>query len=274
MKYLTLLFLLLLIQPAFAHHSIGQFFGDYEGTFVLYDMSEDTMHIYNPERAFARFAPYSTFKIANTAIALETGVVTDADFVIPYNENRYPYVDSLERFYTPDIWQGDHSLRTAIQYSVVWYYREVAQLIGQDNMSDYLARFDYGNQDISGWLGETPMSGGNPFWLGGSLEINAVEQVQFLHALYTERLGLSESTTATVLDVTTLYQENDYRLYGKTGTRASDLALAWFVGIIEQGDDTFIFAFNVDAAPEIRTRLLRDILIHEGLLPNDSGLFQ
>ena len=34
--------------------------------------------------------------------------------------------------------------------SVVWYYREVARRVGLPRMKDYVTRFGYGNQDLSG----------------------------------------------------------------------------------------------------------------------------
>src|SRR5688572_19794847 len=47
------------------------------GTFVLYDPAADRIITVNAKRAERRFIPASTFKIANSLIALETGVVKD-----------------------------------------------------------------------------------------------------------------------------------------------------------------------------------------------------
>src|SRR5262245_30780325 len=47
------------------------------GTFVLHDVAANHLTAINAERAQTRLVPASTFKIANSIIALETGVVKD-----------------------------------------------------------------------------------------------------------------------------------------------------------------------------------------------------
>lgn len=271
-KLMICILLLLLSLPTLAQDEFAEYFGFFEGTFVIYDINRDMMQVYNPQRAAERFAPFSTYKVFHTAIALETGTADSADFVIEYDSSRYPYDSSLSLFYTPEQYTADHTLRSAVELSIVWYFREMAALIGEEDMQTYVTQFEYGNQDISAWLGDS--SGSAPFWLGGSLEISAIEQVLVLNNLYQGNLGLSDSTTETTLDIITLYETEDYRLYGKTGTRAGDLALAWFIGIIEQGEERYVFAFNVEANPAVRSQVLRAILVGEGYMPERSPLFQ
>src|SRR5215216_375838 len=45
------------------------------GTFALYDGQKDALTLVEPRRAAMRYVPASTFKIANSVIALETGAV-------------------------------------------------------------------------------------------------------------------------------------------------------------------------------------------------------
>src|SRR5262249_43497595 len=61
------------------------------GTFALYDPAADRLTLVNPARAQTRLVPASTFKIANTIIALETGVVKDENEVIPYGGKPQPF---------------------------------------------------------------------------------------------------------------------------------------------------------------------------------------
>ena len=61
------------------------------------------------------------------------------------------------------------------EVKVVWYFQEVARDVGEQDMATWLARLDYGNQDIS--------SGIDRFWLGASLEINAYQQMEMVKAL-------------------------------------------------------------------------------------------
>src|SRR3712207_3142317 len=60
------------------------------GAFVLYDLKRDSYLRYNEARCRERFSPYSTFKIPNSLIGLDTGVITDAEFVIRWDEKKYP----------------------------------------------------------------------------------------------------------------------------------------------------------------------------------------
>lgn len=56
------------------------------------------------------FVPASTFKIPNTLILLEEGLITDLSDVIAW--------DGIEREYAP--WNKDQTLQTAFQQSCVW----------------------------------------------------------------------------------------------------------------------------------------------------------
>lgn len=273
-KWIVFLLLLIMPQATMAEDDLVDIFGEYDGTFVIYDVNRDVMQVYNPQRANQRFSPFSTFKVPHAAIALESGIADSDSFTIEYNAERYPFYDGMERFFTESLWGRDHNLQTAVQFSIVWYFREMAALIGSETMQSYVSRFNYGNESIDSWLGETQVTDDRPFWLGGSLEISAIEQVLFLSAFYQGELGLSESTTDTVLDIITQYETEDYHFYGKTGTRAGDLGLAWFIGIIEQGEDVYIFAFNVEGSPAVRTQMLRAILVGQGYMPENSPLFQ
>src|SRR5262245_49635082 len=85
--------------------------------------------IENAPRARRRFAPCSTFKIPNSLIALETGEASDAAFPLAYDPKR-----------DGEQWGArarDHDLRSALRYSVVWYYQELARRIGAARMQDY-----------------------------------------------------------------------------------------------------------------------------------------
>jgi beta-lactamase class D len=169
--------LLLLCLPL--AHTIAQdlrpYFKNVEGCFVLYDLKNDRYLRYNEQRCRRRFSPFSTFKIPNSLIGLETGVIKDAEFVIPWDRVKYPPQENwnVEPF---SHWGQDHTLRTAIKYSVVWYYRELATRVGPARMKDNLEKLRYGNRDISGGI--------DRFWLNSSLRVSPDEEVEFLKALY------------------------------------------------------------------------------------------
>ena len=124
---------------------LSKYFQNNEGAFVLYDLKNDRYLRYNERRCRERFSPFSTFKIPNSLIGLETGVIKDAEFVIPWDSQKYPAQNSL----MPE-WNRDQTLRSAIKYSVVWYYRELAKSVGEPRMKEWVTRLGYGNQDTSG----------------------------------------------------------------------------------------------------------------------------
>ncbi len=104
------------------------------GTFALYDV--DHLTLINAERAQTRLVPASTFKIANTIIALETGVVKDENEIIPYGGRPQPF----------KTWEKDMSMREAIALSAVPIYQELARRIGLERYREWLARLDFGNR--------------------------------------------------------------------------------------------------------------------------------
>ena len=227
-------------------------FNGYDGTLLIYHVEEDSVYVVNPRRATERFPPYSTFKVFNALVALETGAMPDADRLIPYDAALYPLTDIPD---TPpfDHWRQSHNLRSAMQYSVVWFYTEVAKRIGQAQMQHYLDAMPYGNADASAWL--TPRQ----FWLGAGLTISAWEQMDFLRRLLDDDLPFAPETMATVREIIILEETSTYTLSGKTGTQMAG-GLAWFIGYLQTETDTFIIVLNVDNGPEVRNQLVEQIV--------------
>jgi len=251
-------------EPA-ARPDLAAYFKEFPaGAFVLYDLKKNRYLRYNEARCRERFTPFSTFKIANSLIGLETGVISDAEFVIKWDAQKYPPHDQdAPPFNT---WWQDQTLRTAIRRSVVWYYRELALRVGRQRMKEYVHRLRYGNEDVSG-----PLDG---FWLADSLKISADEQVEFLKRLYKEDLPVSKRSVKIVKDIITLEQTPGYRLSGKTGggPLGEGRFLGWFVGYVETEGDTYFFATQIEGAtyPSIRDERInvtKRILSDLGYMP-------
>jgi beta-lactamase class D len=267
MRVIPLLLIILAVQAVVTVNAqdISPFFKDTTGAFVLYDLKNDRYVRYNEERCRTRFSPKSTFKIPNSLIGLETGVIRDADFVIPWNRQKYPPQDNWDQ-YPFKHWAQDHHLRSAIKYSVVWYYRELALRVGERRMKKYVKSFAYGNQDISGGI--------DNFWLGGGLRISADEQVEFLKKFYAGRLPVSKRSVEIVKDILVLEQTPDYKLSAKTGggSIAEGMYIGWFVGYLETHGNVYFFACNIEGASyqEIRDKRIdvtKRILAELGYLP-------
>lgn len=228
-----------------------------DGTLVIYDLKDDTYQIYNNKRANTRFIPASTFKIANSLIALEIGAVKDESEIFVWDGQ----VRSFES------WNKDHTLASAFRYSVVPAYQEISRRIGRERMGQWVNRLDYGNKDISGEI--------DKFWLEGPLKISAIEEVNFLRKLYNDNLPLSTRSKNIVKKIMIAENGNGYTLRAKTGwaERASP-QIGWWVGWIEHGTDVHFFALNIDirdasTLPE-REKITRQILNSESIIPTDT----
>ena len=240
---------------------LGKFFGAIEGAFVLLDGQTGSTLCHNPQRAATRFLPASTFKIPNSVIALDSGVASGPDFALAWDPKTAPRLA-----WWPAAWARDHTLRTALPDSVVWYYQELARRIGPGRMQTYLDRFAYGNRDISGGI--------DRFWLTGGLRISAGEQVRFLRQFYFGELGVSPRATRIARDLLVLEETPAYRLSGKTGWAGvgeSDAPqVGWLVGYLERGGAVYFYATNIEikSAADAKARLgiTKAVLGHLGLL--------
>ena len=218
------------LTPVADNREFETFFGGFTGAFVLYDRNNDHYIYYNPQRCSEQFLPASTFKIMNSLIGLETGVISDENHVIQWDGTQYEI----------ESWNRDHTLKTAMQNSVVWYYRELARQVGKEKIQYYVDAVEYGNQDTSGT---------DPFWLNGALKISANEQVEFLKRLYQGDLPFSQRAMEIVKEILILEKTDTYQLSGKTGSgQIDDLYMGWFVGFLEHEDNVYFFAANIQGA--------------------------
>ena len=263
-KILIYIFILLLpLSAIFGQTQFTQRFQNFEGTIVVYDQNTDSSMIFNQDRAKIRFSPFSTFKIPNSIIALETGIVTDVDQFIKWDGQKYPAQD-----WWPAAWNGEHNLRSGIKYSVVPLYRHIASQIGEERMKHYVDEFDYGNRDIS--------SGIDNFWLNGSLAISALEQIDFLRKFYPGRLNVSPKTVSAVKSILIQEKTGTYTFSAKTGggylDKEQTRALGWLVGYVEKDENVYYFALNIEGRSFDEIREPR-IVITKNIL-KDLGIIQ
>ncbi|MDB4990586.1 MAG: Beta-lactamase, partial [Myxococcaceae bacterium] len=165
-----------------------------------------------------------------------TGVVTDADFVIPW--------DGVTRDFPA--WNRDHTLRSAIQVSAVPYFQELARRVGPEREAEWVRAFSYGNADTGS------KQAVDRFWLDGPLAISPVEQLDFLRRFATGKLPVSARSREIVRDILVLDRHADIVLRGKTGWGQPHQLdqVGWFVGYVEQRDQRTYVAVLLHGQPE------------------------
>ena len=204
------------------------------GTFVGYKVEDYLVIASDGNRSGQAVLPASTFKIPNSVIALETGVVGDPDKDIFKWDG---VVRSIEG------WNRDHTLRSAIAASAVPVYQEIARRIGAERMQKYLDLFEYGNRDIGGGIDQ--------FWLTGNLRIDPVQQIDFVDRLRRGTLPVSKRSQELVRDILPVTKSGDAVIRAKTGligAEAGKPSLGWLVGWAEKGSANAVFALNMDCS--------------------------
>lgn len=220
------------------------------GCFMLLELGDGPPRFAGEQPCDQQTTPASTFKIPHALIALDTGVVKDADAKAKWDGKKG----------WSDAWNQDHSLRTAIYESVVWFFQGTARAIGPERMREYLAALDYGNAKVEGAI--------DMFWLDdGSLRISGEEQLRFMARLYGGELNRGQehvplvremlvrpvdSYAGRVPDGTVLPKVHPELIFSaKTGTGSQgDSAVTWLVGHVACPGREHVFVSRVIAPGE------------------------
>ena len=221
-------------QRSEIRESIARHFVDVgtAGTFVGYKVDDYLVIASDKNRSGEAKLPASTFKVPNSLIALETGVVGDPD------KDVFKW-DGVVR--NIDAWNRDHTMRTAIAASAVPVYQEIARRVGSERMQKYLDLLEYGNRDIGGGIDQ--------FWLTGNLRIDPVQQVDFVDRLRRGVLPVSKRSQDIVRDILPATRVGDAVIRAKSGLLGAETgkpSLGWMVGWAEKGSAVTVFALNMD----------------------------
>ncbi|KZL51516.1 MULTISPECIES: class D beta-lactamase [Cyanophyceae] len=229
-----------------------------DGAIIIYDWQNDRIFEHNPQRNQRAFLPASTFKILNSLIALETGVITDEIAVLTW--------DGIPRTLTE--WNRDLNMKEAFKVSAVWFYQVLARRIGYERMQEWVAKAGYGNQKIGN------KDDIDTFWLAGEVQITPQQQIDFLRRLYDNELPFSERSLAIVKDIMVMEQTPDYTIRAKTGWLGFNdkvtPQIGWYVGYLEKGNNVYFFSTNIDIRQQqdgaARIQLTRRCLQQLGVL--------
>ena len=224
------IFASLLFCQNFKEIDLSKIFKGHNGAFVLYNQTDNLYYKYNIVRCRQRFLPASTFKIPNSLIGLETKVIRDSNYVIKWSGKQEPIKE----------WERDHTLKSAIYFSVVPYYQELARRVRRSRMQYWLNKINYGNKSIGSRI--------DRFWLDNSLKISADEQLEFLNKFHNYKLPFSKRSIDIVKAILPEEKIGDAIIRSKTGTGkiGDNHFIGWLVGFIKEGANVYYFAFNIE----------------------------
>lgn len=248
-RFLILLALLLPVPATAEDQALAELFSrqGVEATMVVSSLRQDRTFVHNDTRAAQRFPVASTFKILNTLISLEEKAIAGKDDVLKWDGQLHDIAD----------WNRDHTLESAFRVSCVWCYQELARRVGAEKYRSYLHETAYG--ELAEPFRETT------FWLDGSLQISAMEQVGFLKKLYRRQLPFSAASYETLGQIMLVDRTPAFALWAKTGWATStNPRVGWYVGYVETPGDVWFFAMNM-VAPELKDLPLRQQLTREAL---------
>ncbi len=195
-----------------------------------------------------RVTPASSFKLPLAVIGFDARILTSPDApAVAYDPDKHvDWMENWKTTVTPSTWLRD---------SVVWYSWTITRPLGLEQIESYLARLNYGNQDMGGTVGMN--NGLTHAWLSSTLAISPREQAAFLSKLVLRALPVKVSSQQLAIETTATYPFGDGQVAkGKTGTGASqdadgnriaDQQIGWFIGWT-----------GTDTDPVVFVRLIRD----------------
>lgn len=211
------------------------------GSVLVYDAAQNTYFSNNFPRTEIAYLPASTFKIPNSIIGLETGIMRDTQHLFEW--------DGAAR--SLPSWEKDLSLKEAFHASCVPCYRSLARDIGLERMQAWTEKLQFGKMVVT----EETL---DLFWLDGPSRISQMEQIDFLARFYFQKLPISPRTYALMKDMMVREKTEDYQLVGKTGLSiANDRYNGWFVGYVEKGEKVYFFATNLEPKTEAQNESMR-----------------
>ncbi len=237
--------------------SLKQYFDEWnvDGTFALLDNGQAHFNVYNLSRyANQQYLPASTFKIINSLIGIEKGVVQDSTSIINWNGESSGRAEC----------DANLTMNQAFRISCPNWYQELARRIGTPTMQQYLDTLGIGQFTDSVDLAANL----DTFWLNNTLKITADQQLGLVKKLYFDQLPFLKRTHRIVREMMLWEDDANYKLSYKTGWGITEdqHQLGWIVGWIEENQHPYFFVLQLESADpsfkmaEARIDILKKIL--------------
>jgi len=200
------------------------------GAVLIYDAQKNTYYSNDFDWAEKAHLPASTFKIANSMIALETSVVEDENTVLMWDGRKRAFKS----------WEADMTFKEAFHKSCLPCYQQLTREMGVENMQEYTQKLDYGKLVFDSTTYDS-------FWVAGKSGINQFQQIEFLIRFYTSQLPISARTEKILKKMIRIAGvDEEYKLSAKTGwSNQNDVDNGWYVGYLEKDGNVYYFATNI-----------------------------
>lgn len=209
------------------------------GSILIYDFQNKKWYSNDFEWTKKGKLPASTFKIANSIIGLETGIIKNDSMFFKWNGEKRRL----------KVWEQDLTFNKAFHYSCVPCYQDIARKIGVKKMNNYLKKLNYG-------LMKVDSTSIDNFWLQGASKINQQQQIAFLKRFYTSELPITRRTEKIMKELMVVEENKDFKISGKTGwSIKNDHNNGWFVGYIETKKGVHFFATNIEPKEDFNMKM-------------------
>lgn len=224
----------------------SSYFDNYNGCFVLYNTKNDSYSFYNIDRCQTRVSPDSTYKLYSALAGLENSIITPDDTLQSWSGEQY----------SNTYWNSNQTLQSAMANSVNWYFQNIDRKTGYQKLQDFFDEIAYGNKDLTGDISN--------YWLESTLLISPLEQVQLLTDLWQNKWGFDDQNIRLIKKSIFVSESKGKTLYGKTGTgNINDKCInGWFIGSVDSGNNTLIFATNISGNDNCDGRTAADITLN------------
>ena len=225
-----------------------------EGCFSMLNNADGKVTVYNMALDTQRFLPASSFKIVNSLIGLQTGIIASENTIVKW--------DGIKR--NNKDWNHDMNMKEAFKVSNFPWYQQVARAIGKTSMQNWIDSIGYGNKNISGPI--------DSFWVNNQLKISPDEQLGLMKRLYFDQLPFRKSVQQIVRDVMLQEANTNYKLSYKTGWGFDESGnnIGWVTGWIEENRHVYFFVTLLKSPDKkmdmrtVRLDITRDILKQYG----------
>ena len=182
--------------------------------YLFYMIRNKIVIFYNRKKSNKRLSPASTFNIYSALIGLDSNILKD-------ESSEFKWDKKERKFF---IWNDNHTLESAIKYSVKWYFDKLILMIGKDKLNRYIQKLNYGNNNIK------------------TLKISPFEQLELLKKFYNYNLPFSKKDIDIVKKILVISDKDDIKFSAKTG---SSVNLGWFIGCLELKNKNYFFVTNI-----------------------------